>query len=380
MRSAPRFVTETLVDHHCHGLVQRDLDQAAFEDLLNEGSGGLAGVSLFDSMLGLAVRRWCAPLLDLEPHASPAAYVARRAELGSDEVNRRFVTGAGVSDFLVDTGFLPEPLCTPDELAAFGAATAHEIVRLEAVAESLFADGVEPADFATRLIERLRASGGVGAKSIAAYRTGLELPAEKPSEDALVHALADVRPRLDGSYRLAEPVVNSYLAYTAIELGMPLQFHVGYGDNEVDLLDCDPLRLTPFLRATQEHDVPVLLLHNYPFHRHAAYLAQVFGHVYLDVGLAVHNTGALSDAVIREALELAPFGKMLYSSDAFGLAELFYLGANLFRRGLSEAMERLVAQDDASVEDARRAAHLIGSANARRVYGLPGSDEETTHA
>jgi predicted TIM-barrel fold metal-dependent hydrolase len=102
--------------------------------------------------------------------------------------------------------------------------------------------------------------------------------------------------------------------------------------------------------------------------------------VYLDVGLAVHNTGALSDAVIREALELAPFGKMLYSSDAFGLAELFYLGANLFRRGLSEAMERLVAQDDASVEDARRAAHLIGSANARRVYGLPGSDEETTHA
>ena len=40
----------------------------------------------------------------------------------------------------------------------------------------------------------------------------------------------------------------------------------------------------------------------------------------------MHNTGALSDAVVRESLELVPFGKMLYSSDAFGLAELYYLG------------------------------------------------------
>ena len=77
----------------------------------------------------------------------------------------------------------------------------------------------------------------------------------------------------------------------------------------------------------------MLLLHNYPFHRHAAYLAQVFGHVFVDIGLAVHNTGALSKALIRETLELVPFGKLLFSSDAYGLAELYYLGALLFRRG-----------------------------------------------
>ena len=62
----------------------------------------------------------------------------------------------------------------------------------------------------------------------------------------------------------------------------------------------------------------MLLLHNYPFQRNAAYLAQVFGHVFVDTGLAVHNTGALSQTLIRETLELVPFGKLLFSSMRMG--------------------------------------------------------------
>jgi predicted TIM-barrel fold metal-dependent hydrolase len=193
----------------------------------------------------------------------------------------------------------------------------------------------------------------------------------KPTDEDLVSALGEVASDRSDPVRLAHPVVNAYLAWTAIEQGMPLQFHVGYGDNDVDLLDCDPLRLTPFLRATRTYEVPVLLLHNYPFHRNAAYLAQVFDHVYMDVGLAVHNTGAFSDAIIRESMELVPFGKMLYSSDAFGLAELYYLGSLLFRRGLSSALERLVNDGDLGAGEAERIAAMIGAENSRRVYGLP---------
>ena len=132
------------------------------------------------------------------------------------------------------------------------------------------------------------------------------------------------------------------LAWTAIDARLPLQLHVGYGDSDVDLLRCDPLHLTPFLRATASQGVPVLLLHNYPFHRHAAYLAQVFDHVFMDVGLAVHNTGALSRRMIEETLELVPFGKLLHSSDAFGLPELYLLGSLLFRRGLNGVLADLV--------------------------------------
>jgi hypothetical protein len=367
----PRFVTGPLVDHHCHGLVRRELDRAGFESLLNEGGrAGPLGTTFFDSMLGLAVRRWCAPVLDLDPMAPPDEYLSRRLELGSDEVSRRLLAAAGISDFVVDTGFEPEPICSPAELAALCGAVSHEVVRLEAVGQALLADGVAAADFAERVVAALESSTAVGAKSIAAYRVGLDLPAVKPSQDDLVSALQTVEPQADGGFRIADPVLNGWLAWTAVELGIPLQFHVGYGDSDVDMLDCDPLRLTPFLRATEDRGVPVLLLHNYPFHRRASYLAQVFEHVFMDVSLAVHNTGALSRRIISESLELVPFAKMLYASDAFGLPELYFLGAGLFRRGLSAELESLVDAGEMEPADADRVAAMIGADNARRAYRI----------
>jgi predicted TIM-barrel fold metal-dependent hydrolase len=165
-------------------------------------------------------------------------------------------------------------------------------------------------------------------------------------------------------------VVSSWLAHTAVELGLPLQVHTGYGDADLSLAAADPLRLTPFLRQTQERGVPVLLLHTWPFHRHAAYLAQVFDHVFLDLGLTTHNTGALATGVLRETLEVAPFGKLLFSTDAYGLAELFLLGAVLFRRSLSQVLGELVAAGDATAADAAYVAGLVARENARRVYGL----------
>ena len=198
-------------------------------------------------------------------------------------------------------------------------------------------------DFARAVEQALRESTAVAAKSIAAYRVGLDLPPDPPRRGrSRCLRWPTCSPQSSGRYRIADPVINAWLAWTAIKIGMPLQIHVGYGDADIDLLHADPLRLTPFLRATEEHGVPVLLLHNYPFHRNAAYLAQVFSHVFIDVGLAVHNTGALSQTLIRETLELVPFGKLLFSSDAYGLAELYYLGAELFRRGLSAVLDQLI--------------------------------------
>ncbi len=372
MAETLEYVTGPLVDHHCHGLVRREVDRPGFESLLNEAPGASAlGTSVFDSMLGLAVRRHCAPILGLDPLADPDTYLARRNELGRDDVTRRLLSSTGISDFVVDTGYVPEPISDPHDLAALNnGARGHEVVRLEVVGQDLLASGVPPVDFGEALRERLTSSGAVGAKSIAAYRVGLELPGEKPSDELLAAALAGIGPEASGGFRIAHPVVNGYLAWTAIELGMPLQFHVGYGDSDVDLLDCDPLRLTAFLRATQDRGVPVMLLHNYPFHRNASYLAQVFDHVFMDVGLAVHNTGALSETLIAESLELVPFGKMLFSSDAFGLPELYFLGAQLFRRGLDDILRSLVDRGEIGPADAQRIATLIGTDNARRVYGL----------
>ena len=128
--------------------------------------------------------------------------------------------------------------------------------------------------------------------------------------------------------------------------------------------------LTAFLRATQSHGVPIMLLHNYPYQRQAGYLAQVFDQVFCDVGLAVHNVGAFAPRVIAELLEVAPFGKVLFSTDAYGLAELYHLGSLLFRRGLARVLEQLITADELNGADAERITAMISSGNARRVYGV----------
>ncbi|SDP16822.1 hypothetical protein SAMN05660199_03338 [Klenkia soli] len=358
-----------LVDHHCHGLITRDLERPEFESLLTEAAAPSAlGGSLFDSQIGFALRRHCPPLLDLEPHADPDAYLARRAELGAAEVNRRLLAATGTQTFLVDTGYLPEPITTPDELAALTGGQGQEIVRLEAVAAEVLEQGA--ADFPDNLRTELgrRCATAVGVKSIAAYRAGLALGGQRPT-DAQVVAAAD-RLLRSGSTRVADPVLHEFLVWSGIDLRMPVQFHVGYGDADTDLHRGDPLLMTDLLRATEPHGVPIMLLHTYPFHRNAGFLAQVFGHVFCDVGLATHNLGARSAALIPELLELAPFGKVLFSSDAFGLAELYLLGTLLFRRGLGSYLGSGLDDGAWTAADAQRVAELIGSGNARRAYRL----------
>jgi predicted TIM-barrel fold metal-dependent hydrolase len=359
-----------LVDHHCHGVATGGVARADFEAMLTEAdTTSPLGTSLFDSLIGLAVRERCAPVLDLPKHAPADAYLERRAELGAAEVARRFLHATGTTDFLLDGGFLPDSLTTTREFAELAGARAHDVVRLEQVAEQVIR-GTTASGFAAAFVDELgkRAETAVGFKSIAAYRVGLELAGERPSP-AEVEAAAG-RWLAGGGTRLADEVLHRFLVFTGLDLALPVQFHVGYGDSDVDLDRCDPLRLTGLLRATRDRGVPILLLHNYPFHRGAAYLAQVFEHVFVDVGLATHNAGFRAPAILAELLEIAPFGKVLFSTDAFGLAELYHLGTSLFRQGLSDFLRAALTADALSEVDAVRMCALVGHENAKRIYRL----------
>jgi predicted TIM-barrel fold metal-dependent hydrolase len=126
----------------------------------------------------------------------------------------------------------------------------------------------------------------------------------------------------------------------------------------------------PLLRALPRDAAPVVLLHCYPYHRQAAYLANVFPQVVMDVSLAVNHLGPRAAAVLAETLELAPFGSVLYASDGFALPELHHLGAVLFREGLARVLDDWLAQDALSAADASRFARMVAGDNARRIYRL----------
>ena len=123
----------------------------------------------------------------------------------------------------------------------------------------------------------------------------------------------------------------------------------------------------------------VVFLHCYPYHREAGYLAAVFPHVHFDLGSALNYLGPSAGQLMAEALELAPFTKQLYSSDAFGLPELYYLGAVLFRRTLGGVLERWIAEDQCSEDDAKKIVGLIGRENAERIYPLGFDNWKSRH-
>jgi uncharacterized protein len=356
-----------LVDHHVHGAAVAGLDLAGLAAGLTESPyAAPPGTTYLDSQLGFAVRRWCAPVLDLPPHVDPATYVARRTELGAAEVARRFLTASGIGLFLVETGYRADEVLAPAEMAAAAGADAAEVVRLEAVAEEVAATGPTATGFAGAFVAALdeRARTAVGLKSVMAYRYGLDFDPDPPTA-AQVRTAAG-RWLRDGG-RVQDPVLLRHLLWTGVETGLPLQFHVGFGDPDLTMHRTDPSLMTGFLRRVR---VPVLLLHCYPHHRTAGYLAAVFPHVHMDVGLAVNATGTRSRAVVAESLEVAPFAKVLFSSDAFGPPELHHLGALLWRRAMVDVLGRWVADGDWPESDAVRVAEMVGAGNARRVYGL----------
>ncbi len=360
-----RIAALDLVDNHVHGFWTAPVDRRRFELGLNEANTGyLAGFdSAFDTQPGFAVRAHCAPLLGLPAHAEPDDYWDRRTRRGPTELAELFLGAAGVGHWLVDTG--TSGVAEPAEIAAAAPGAVHEIVRLESLAEqAAAADG----DYATAFTDLLhaRAAGAVASKTVLAYRGGFDGDLSAPGPAEVAEAAA--RWRDTGGHRLTDRVLLRFGIHQALRLGKPLQFHVGLGDRDEDLHRTNPLLLLDFLRTSG--DVPIVLLHCYPYEREAGYLARAFNHVHLDTGLSVNHLGARAEAFLARTLELAPFRKVLYSSDAFGPPELHFLGAVLWRRGLTAVLDGFVRRGEWSGPDAARVAALVGRDNARRLYRL----------
>jgi predicted TIM-barrel fold metal-dependent hydrolase len=352
-----------LIDQHVHGSWLTSGDRARFENALNEANTEPVVDSGFDSQLGFAVRAHCAPILGLPKHVDPQAYWERRSQHSEEELARLFLPAAGVSDWLVDTGI--DGVAGVAELRDWSGNRAHEVVRLEQVAEQA---ARAPGDYAAAFEEILhrRAATAVGTKSILAYRGGFDGDLSEPSASEVAEAAG--RWRDSGGTRLRDRVLLRFGLHQALRLGKPLQFHVGFGDRDCDLHQANPLLLLDFLRRSA--GTPIVLLHCYPYEREAGYLAQAFDNVYVDGGLSVNYLGARAPSFIARLLEMAPFRRLLYSSDGYGPAELHFLGAALWRKGIHRVLSGFVADGDWSQDDAIRVVDLIARDNAARIYSV----------
>lgn len=360
-----------LVDAHCHGVVPGELGLGSFEALL---SGAAApGTTLFDSPTGFAVRRWCPPLLGLEAHCTPAHYLAGRRQLGAYETTRRLLRSTGIGAYLVDAGAgagtgsgadaadpvrtaLSAGLTAPKELGSAGDAEAYEIVRLEPLAQQVADTSGTAGAFLANVAEAVHGAARTAVAFSVADTCPPGFPAGPPDAGPVRRAAGAWLAERTAGGPLSDPVLLRHLVWNAVATGLPLQIRGPAG--------ADPLRLTGFLRATSGLGTDVVLLHGFPNHRPTARLAATFAHVYTDIG------SAPAASAMTETLEVAPFGKVLFSTGAYALPELYVTGARFFREALDRLVTDRVAAGAWTPPDARRVAEMIAAGNARRVYGL----------
>ena len=176
------------------------------------------------------------------------------------------------------------------------------------------------------------------------------------------------KPLLDAALRIALRV--------ACQTRLPVQFHTGYGDPDLDLRLADPLLLRELFTDPDLTGLQVVTLHCYPYTREAGYLASVYPGAYLDLGLTIPFTSQHAMRThVHEALHLAPLSKVLFSTDASRTAELYYLGALWGRRIIGQVLDDCIAVSDLTSAEAENGALRLLHSNASGLYrSAPGRE------
>jgi hypothetical protein len=269
--------------------------------------------------------------------------LSARAALGPNEYLRLLLHSSNVSTLLIDDGY-PIEARTVDEIGEASGCTARRIARIETVAESLFISATSAADLVERTLAALDAEPEiVGLKTIVAYRCGLNIaPASWPEAE---RAFAEERalsgwnpPRLT-----AKPLLSALLLAAlewAAERAMPVQFHTGFGDRDVNLPMSNPALLKELLENRRFAGAPIVLLHAaYPYCREASYLAAAYPNVWIDWSAVNPMLPPRQlQRVVEDLLALAPFTKLLYGSDAWGIPDWIYLAGIAGRKALAAAL------------------------------------------
>lgn len=337
-----------------------------------------------------------------------------RAKMGPWHLARRCFEAAGIAAVLIDDGIPCPPTTLPVQLPDFqtrlNVPVARRVLRLETEAEFALTDVVmrneqelwirqtnQSGSSAKRPGTTLRAKmfccefkkrlhplpdDVVSFNTVAAYRTGLGINlnwTDDDLEDALATmSFSDVTsglPRDKPHFRLSHRVIIDYIVRMGLEAArensIPIQFHCGIGHGELDLSQSDPLLLAPILKRFV--DVRIVLLHAcWPYTRKAAYLASIYPNLYLDIGLAIPLLSVRGMfRAVEEALEVAPVTKLLYSSDAHTIPDVFFLSARWGRRIVASVLAASVVSRDLCLSEAKIAVKQILADNAIRLYRLP---------
>lgn len=358
-----------LIDHHCHTIIDKNLSKDV-ETLIRSTTEASDHYPIADitqtitfqymmNYINKITNSNCNSVNDIEKLLSELDYNKYVSDIFQRNNYKRL---------FIDTGFHPNQNMSIETMSEVTKTNIAPVLRLEKLAENYKNDYISFSDWWQLIIEDVsnaKQNGYIGAKSIIAYRSGLDIHPV---------SLNDAKSAFDSwkQNKLQDPVLLKFLIWELSSIlakqHLPLQFHVGYGDPDTDLLKGNPLLLKPFIEEFTPAGLNITLLHTYPYHREAGFLASVYPGVYFDLSLIIPLGAFGAKRIMSESLELAPISRFLFASDAHTRPEFYGLAADLFRKSLNEVLTELYNNSVISIDKVNQWAEKILYKNSSNLY------------
>jgi uncharacterized protein len=313
----------------------------------------------------------------LEASTEQEILTRRSAKKAGSYVSRLWDT-AGIGALIVDDGYCRDQMLSLPELARVGQRPVYACRRIESVIEECLKGAQSFPELRYRFQETLLSHSPqkpVALKTILSYRGGLHLSMCSPLE-AEEDFCTKQEELTGGKVRITSRPLYHFLLMEALEqagaCNLPVQVHVGIGDDDADIALSNPALLQPLFRLRTLRQTRFVLLHCYPFIKEAALLAALYPNVYLDLSLAVNLVAPMGKELILQALSCAPPTKLLAGTDGHTCAESHWWGTISFKLALESALNELIGRGFMLEEQAALVAGQILHGNARALYDLEG--------
>ncbi len=366
------------VDHHVHAPYKRahEIPLDDFRRPFTEASIPAVWTENIQTLIGYQwMVRELARLLHCE--ATENAVLAARNGMAVVPYHRLLVDAANLGACYADDLFAVGQCYPIDVWSEVIRRPVERVLRVETFVEQGYAACETLDDALERLTREITSPARrlVSLKSIAAYRTGLAFdPPSAAQRQKAATAYAELRASALSPGRIADKALVDTIVWTALEAAapqaLPMQFHVAFGDDDIIMTKNDPTLMRALFAHEPFRAVPLVLLHCYPFHRQAAYLACTYPNVYADLGLTIPIVGPGAATVLAETLELCPTRQLLASTDGHMEPEFQWFAIFVWRWALARVLGQYVEWDIVNTDTALDTAHAILHDNALRIYRM----------
>ncbi|MCX6654730.1 MAG: amidohydrolase family protein [Candidatus Bathyarchaeota archaeon] len=383
------FSSFPVVDSHCHAFLP-EKETKPFEAYLTLSDLQQRREDLTSTMLNHMVMRELSRILRVKGEDIIIAERQRRMESNPADYIELLFDDAGIETLLVDSGYpFKETAGYGIDLSDFSKMVGRdvrEIFRLETALHGLLKSLVPfnqaNEDFRKQIREAV-SNGCVSLKTIIAYRTGLDI---RPWDESFVKnswgkMIAMVRGGNRPASVLSErnernkSVYDSFLVAgieEANRLAVPVQIHTGMGDSpSMDIRIANPAHLYDLLQDPRAREARLVLTHGgYPYLEEAAFLANAYPNVYIDLSETIPIVSVGLRNRLLTLLEMTPTTKIMYGSDGFNVPELHWFSAILTKKALTAILIELMEHEGLSEEEATSIGGAFLSGNAKRLYSL----------